>query len=162
MSISTHSSSFMMTSTNFRTDDITLMSTCLQTTFEFPVSCTILSLASSAFSGFRQARITLPLLSARQRAVSNPIPYQWTEGRKQNVMKIKYFSMPSIYYMSAHFVIWFSFFVLFKRSRTLLKHKTDNRRRVYHWLTCWSWSCETDPRSTCALKKDSFLSSGTL
>ena len=91
MSISTRSSSFLMTSTNFRIDDITLMSTCLQTTFEFPVSCTILSLAVSALLGFRQARITLPLLSARPTAVWNPIPYQWTEGRKQNVKEIKYF-----------------------------------------------------------------------
>lgn len=113
MRISTRSSSFLMTSTNFRTDDITLMSTCLQTTFEFPVSCTILSLATSAFSGFRQARITLPLLSARPRAVSNPIPCQWTEGRKQNVMEInkKFDAIHTLYVCSfRHFI-----FVLLKK-----------------------------------------------
>lgn len=75
--MSTFPSSSLMTSTNFLIDDITLRSTRLHTTSVFPDNWTILFLAASPLSKFRHARITLPFLLARSKAVSKPMPKKW-------------------------------------------------------------------------------------
>ena len=74
MRMSTAFSSVLMMLTNSLMEDIKLISSCLNTTFVFPVSWMIRLLATSPFSRFLQAKIILPFLLAKSRAVSNPTP----------------------------------------------------------------------------------------